>query len=64
MTYRMGTLGDFEPDDFEDQWNLYILFWFCILVITIMFLNVRSMQLNSELIIAITHKPQRVITDS
>ena len=57
MTYRMGTLGDFEADDFEDQWNLYFLFWLCILLITIMFLNVTRMDLNLISMSAVTRDP-------
>ena len=58
MTYRMGTLGDFDPDEFEGKLHLYVLFFGSTFVITIMFLNVRRMHLISFPMIAITPDPE------
>ena len=57
MTYRLGTLGDFEADEFEAVG--VVIFFVCTFVITIMFLNVRRLHLNSIPVAAITRDPQR-----
>lgn len=42
MTYRLGTLGDFDADEFEAvSYVKYLIFFACTFAITIMFLNVR-----------------------
>ena len=42
ITYRMGALGDFDPDAYEEIWFIYILFLLCTATITIVFLNVHA----------------------
>jgi WD40 repeat protein len=39
-TYRMGTLGDFDPSRFESHWQMYLLFFACTVMITVILLNV------------------------
>ena len=56
MTYRLGTLGDFEAGEFEAVG--LVIFFICTIVITIVFLNVRRMHLNSVPVIAVTRKSQ------
>ena len=56
-TYRLGTLGDFEADEFEALG--LVIFIVCTFVITIVFLNVRRLHLNSTPVAAVTRDPQR-----
>ena len=39
-TYRIGTLGDFDADEFVEQWQLHGLFNLCTLSVTVVLLNV------------------------
>ena len=39
-TYRIGTLGDFDADEFVEQWQLHGLFNLCTLIVTVVLLNV------------------------
>jgi len=40
VTYRMGTLGDFDESTFENSPPLYLLFVLCTLLVTVILLNV------------------------
>ena len=65
LTYRLGTLGDFDGDDFEGVSPYrYVLFLGCTVLITIIFLNVRRMHLNFAPRIAITRGQQSLRTGS
>jgi hypothetical protein len=39
-TYRMGTLGDFETDSYENIPAVYVMFLLCTFFVTVVFLNV------------------------
>ena len=39
-TYRIGTLGDFDADEFVEQWQLHGLFNLCTFIVTVVLLNV------------------------
>jgi hypothetical protein len=39
-TYRMGTLGDFEPSTFEDDLSIYLMFALCTFIVMVVFLNI------------------------
>lgn len=39
-TYRMGTLGDFDANEFEGRLEMYVLFFACTAIIAVVLLNV------------------------